>query len=57
MGWALGGGVEDVLTDNMLLRGEYRYSDFGKQSFDTPAGSHHIDLTSNEWKLGAAYKF
>lgn len=56
-GWTLGAGIEHALTDNLLFRAEYRYSDFGKETFDTPHGAHEVDLTSNEWKLGVAYKF
>ncbi len=57
LGWALGAGIEHAMTDNLLFRAEYRYSDFGKKTFDTPAGAHQIDLTSQEWRLGVAYKF
>ncbi len=57
LGWTLGAGVEHAMTDNLILRAEYRYSDFGKKTFDTPAGSHQVDLTSNEWRMGLAYKF
>lgn len=29
-GWFIGGGVETLLTDNISLKAEYRYADFGK---------------------------
>lgn len=57
LGWTLGAGIEQAMTDNLILRAEYRYSDFGSKTFDTPAGQHRIDLTSKEWKIGVAYKF
>ncbi|MDH4983583.1 TonB-dependent receptor [Hyphomicrobium sp. D-2] len=57
IGWTLGAGVEHAMTDHMLFRAEYRHNDFGKKTFDTPAGAHKVDLTSDEWKLGVAYKF
>ncbi|MDH4981583.1 TonB-dependent receptor [Hyphomicrobium sp. D-2] len=57
IGWTLGAGVEHAVTDHMLFRAEYRHNDFGKKTFDTPAGAHKVELTSDEWKLGLAYKF
>lgn len=30
LGWTAGGGVEYALTPHILVRGEYRYSDFGR---------------------------
>ena len=32
-GWTIGGGIETALWGNWLLRGEYRYADFGSSSF------------------------
>ncbi|WP_035685306.1 outer membrane protein [Bradyrhizobium sp. Cp5.3] len=32
-GWTVGGGGEMKLTDNWILRGEYRYADFGTARF------------------------
>jgi len=56
-GWTLGAGIEHALTDNLLFRADYRHSDFGKKTFDTPHGAHNVDLATDEWKLGVAYKF
>ncbi|NTF42000.1 outer membrane protein [Rhizobium rhizogenes] len=55
IGWTAGGGVEHALTDNILLRGEYRYSDFGKKDF----GSRIGDFSGDQQKIvfGASYKF
>jgi outer membrane immunogenic protein len=55
IGWTAGGGVEHALTDNILVRGEYRYSDFGKKDFGSAIG----DFSANQQKviLGASYKF
>ncbi len=57
VGWTFGAGVEHAMTDNLILRAEYRRNDFGKKSFETPSGSHEVELTSDEWKFGAAWKF
>lgn len=57
VGWTLGVGVEQAVTDNVILRGEYRRNDFGKKTFATGAGDHSIRLTSDEVRFGIAYKF
>ncbi|WP_375626820.1 MULTISPECIES: outer membrane protein [unclassified Bartonella] len=33
VGFTLGGGIDFTMTDHILLRAEYRYSDFGKKEF------------------------
>jgi outer membrane immunogenic protein len=42
-GWFVGGGIEALLTDNISLKAEYRYADYGKvnrdDSIDTNPGS------------------
>ena len=55
-GWTIGGGVDYALTDNLLLRAEYRYTDFGSESFGGLADSD-VDLETNEVRFGIAYKF
>ncbi|MGB3878442.1 MAG: outer membrane protein [Shinella zoogloeoides] len=34
LGWTAGAGVEAFVTDNVTARVEYRYSDYGKKSFN-----------------------
>ena len=41
VGWTIGGGIEAALTRNWLLRGEYRYADYGTQSY-TVAGNFGV---------------
>lgn len=55
IGWTAGGGVEHALTDNILVRGEYRYSDFGSKDFGTAFG----DIKADQQKVtfGLGYKF
>lgn len=52
-GWTVGAGLDYAMTTNLLLRAEYRYTDFGTESL--PAGV--VDLKTNEVRLGIAYKF
>ncbi|WP_160008844.1 outer membrane protein [Rhizobium sp. 18055] len=55
IGWTAGGGVEHAITDNILVRGEYRYSDFGKKDFGSTIGE--VGATQNKFVVGASYKF
>ena len=62
-GWTVGGGVEWKLAQNWLLRGEYRYSDFGTWKPDFFRGSGDVEIFSNVKvtsqiaTAGLAYKF
>lgn len=55
IGWTAGGGIEHAVTDNILVRGEYRYSDFGSKDFGSGIG----DVKADQQKVlfGASYKF
>ncbi|CAN7739339.1 outer membrane protein [Rhizobium sp. LjRoot258] len=55
IGWTAGGGVEHALTESILVRGEYRYSDFGKKDFGSSIGD--FEATQNKVLIGASYKF
>jgi outer membrane immunogenic protein len=65
VGWTIGGGIEYALTPNWSLRGEYRYSDFGKVSDDiyyatsTGGGSlyNQNHETEHAIRAGFSYKF
>ncbi|EJF91689.1 outer membrane protein [Bartonella tamiae] len=62
-GYTVGGGVEYALTDHILLRSEYRYTDYGRKGikidgdqFITPA-EFKIAHKAHDVRLGIAYKF
>lgn len=60
-GWTLGGGVDYAATDNVILRLEYRYTDYGRKDFN-PASADFDFGARNRFKthdirLGVAYKF
>jgi outer membrane immunogenic protein len=57
VGWTLGVGLEYAFTDNIIGRAEYRYTDFGDFDFSVPGGGATTDLTTNDVRLGIAYKF
>ncbi|KEC55770.1 porin [Bartonella koehlerae] len=55
VGFTLGGGVDFAMTDNVLLRAEYRYSDFGKKKFEKDGSE--LSYKTNDFRVGVAYKF
>lgn len=57
-GWSLGAGIEHALTDNITVRSEYRYADFGARTVYLPIGYYEVvkpDLQTV--RLGLSYKF
>lgn len=55
VGWTAGGGIEHAFTDNILVRVEYRYSDFGTKDFGSSIGD--FGATQQKVLMGASYKF
>ncbi|WP_343314895.1 outer membrane protein [Brucella sp. BE17] len=60
-GWTAGAGVDYAATDNVILRLEYRYTDYGRKSFSAGNDDFGFDarnkFKANEVRLGVAYKF
>jgi len=62
-GWTVGGGLEWKLLPNIILRGEYRYADFGSVRSNFFVGSGDVELLSRIHvrsqlaTAGLAYKF
>ncbi|WP_208540678.1 MULTISPECIES: outer membrane protein [Bartonella] len=55
VGYTLGAGVDFAMTDSVMLRAEYRYSDFGKKTFIDD--SIEVNHKTNDFRVGVAYKF
>ncbi|PIT69588.1 porin [Bartonella tribocorum] len=55
VGFTIGGGIDFAMTDNVLLRAEYRYSDYGKKAF--VKDGNKISYKTNDFRVGVAYKF
>ncbi|ENN91311.1 outer membrane protein [Bartonella bovis] len=55
VGYTFGGGVDFAMANNLILRAEYRYSDFGKQKF--AKDKLELDYKTNDFRVGVAYKF
>jgi len=62
-GWTIGTGADYAVTDNMLLRLEYRYADYGDTSYNMNMGGtvgdvkFKLDHKTNDVRVGVAYKF
>ena len=57
IGWTVGGGVEVAATENVALRAEYRYTDYGKDKFDLGRFSTKSSATEHRVMGGVAFKF
>lgn len=60
-GWTAGAGVDYAATDNLIVRLEYRYTDYGRKDFSASNEVFSFN-TGNKFKtsdvrLGVAYKF
>ncbi|WP_455479618.1 outer membrane protein [Bartonella sp. B23] len=54
-GYTLGAGVDFAMTNNFIVRAEYRYSDFGKKKFSNE--KYETSYKTNDFRVGVAYKF
>jgi outer membrane immunogenic protein len=59
IGYTVGAGADFAVTDMIVLRGEYRFTDFGRRSFGNPPPItlHSVDLTTHDVRFGLAVKF
>ncbi|EJF80997.1 outer membrane protein [Bartonella doshiae] len=53
IGYTLGSGIDFAVTDNVIMRVEYRYSNFGEKKFKDEI---KIDYKTNDFRFGVAYK-
>ena len=56
-GYTVGAGVDYAVTPNVVLRGEYNFTDYGKRDVATGAGTYTFDTKTHGLKLGVGYKF
>lgn len=57
VGFTVGAGLDYAITDNVILRYEYRYSDYGTKKEDAEDNKIERKYSSNNLRLGLAYKF
>ncbi|UNE54602.1 outer membrane protein [Bartonella machadoae] len=55
VGYTLGAGVDLAVTNNVIVRAEYRYSDFGKKKY--AKDKYEVSYKTNDFRVGVAYKF
>ena len=53
-GWTVGAGMDNAATDNLIVRLEYRYTDYGDKDFDFAGLNVNQDFKTNEVRLGVA---
>jgi outer membrane immunogenic protein len=59
-GWTVGAGLAYAITDNLVANIDYRYSDFGSSTFNTPPvaqGQTSVDIKESAVKFGFSYRF
>lgn len=56
-GGSIGAGVDYAISDHVVLRTEYRYADYGSESFSLDDYKRELKLKTHDIRLGVAYKF
>ncbi|TIP09243.1 MAG: porin family protein [Mesorhizobium sp.] len=57
-GYTVGGGIEWGATENLVVRAEYLFSDYGKNDFTFYDNDvHEIEVRTHDVRIGLAYKF
>jgi outer membrane autotransporter protein len=56
-GWTAGVGAEFKLADNVSANVEYRYSDFGQQTYTALPGPPDVSLTNHSIRAGLNFHF
>lgn len=60
-GWRAGAGVEFGITDNLFLKAEYRYSNYGEGEVEAPSGLEsdrfNVDVDRHQGVVGLGVRF
>ncbi|MFC5384382.1 outer membrane protein [Aquamicrobium segne] len=57
VGWTAGVGSDIKFTDNVFGRVEYRYTDYGKETFNLGSASERFDSRDHRINFGVGMKF
>lgn len=57
VGWTAGAGIDAKITDKIFGRLEYRYVDYGNETFTTGAVTQSVDVNQNKVLLGVGVQF
>ena len=60
-GWTVGAGVEKKIDENLIARIQYRYSDYGDETWDLAEGGDvdtgKIEYSAHMLTVGVSYRF
>jgi outer membrane immunogenic protein len=57
LGWTAGAGADIMITERIFGRVEYRYTDFGSETFTTGLGDAEVSDKDNRVNFGLGLKF
>jgi outer membrane immunogenic protein len=60
VGWTVGCGIDRLLTENLTVRFEYLYDDYGSEEYSFNGSFNYkgdVDLTSHTTRIGLSYTF
>jgi outer membrane immunogenic protein len=57
VGLAVGAGIEGKITDSIVARGEYRFTNYQTQTFDLKSGNKDRGLKEHSLSLGLGVRF
>jgi outer membrane immunogenic protein len=57
LGWTAGAGADVMVTEQIFGRVEYRYTDFGSDTFKTSVGNVDVDDKNHRVTFGLGMKF
>lgn len=58
LGFTVGAGADVKLTEDVFARAEYRYTDYGSETFDLPGvGTAEVDSSNHRVMMGIGIKF
>ena len=57
VGYTVGAGADVKLTEQVFARGEYRFTDYGSETFDIGAASGDYDSSNHRVTVGLGLKF
>jgi outer membrane immunogenic protein len=57
LGWTAGAGADVNFTEKLFGRIEYRYTDYGSETFQTGSGSSEVDASDHRVQLGLGIHF
>jgi outer membrane immunogenic protein len=57
LGWTAGVGTDVKLTEKVFGRVEYRYTDYGSETFNTGSGPRDVDAKDHRVQLGVGMQF